>query len=198
MCPQLHWFFFVVVFSSPLFFFSTLTNSQTHPLASLRPNPSMQNGAGRSSPADQNALFSEFSPFTRGEREAAPATPPPCLPRPAETQNTTPTRRGRAGRGLGGGGGATARWKTSAGRNEEEKEQTRHWHHRRRKTKMTCRHHKMSVRLSSYPGSRCQCLFVAHWALRQQQQTPKPPVQVLDTPSLPFSFYLHNFPHCRY
>jgi len=37
----------------------------------------MQNRAGRSSPADQNALFSEFSPFTRGEREAASLGSPP-------------------------------------------------------------------------------------------------------------------------
>lgn len=36
----------------------------------------MQNRAGRSSLADQNTLFSEFSPFTRGEREAASLGPP--------------------------------------------------------------------------------------------------------------------------
>ncbi|KAK5915072.1 hypothetical protein CesoFtcFv8_000702 [Champsocephalus esox] len=47
----------------------------------------MQNRAGRSSPADQNALFSEFSPFTRAEREAASLRPPPAPRRPELNTN---------------------------------------------------------------------------------------------------------------
>lgn len=53
-----------------------------YPRVTPFPNSSMQNRAGRSSLADQNALFSEFSPFTRGEREAASLGPPS----PAETR----------------------------------------------------------------------------------------------------------------
>lgn len=40
--------------------------SPTSPSVTPGPNSSMQNRAGRSSLADQNTLFSEFSPFTRG------------------------------------------------------------------------------------------------------------------------------------
>lgn len=53
-----------------------------HPRVTPCPNSSMQNRAGRSCLSDQNALFSEFSPFTRGEREAASPGPP----RPAVTR----------------------------------------------------------------------------------------------------------------
>lgn len=68
---------------------SHLLSPPLHPRVTPCPNSSMQNRAGGSSLADQNALFSEFSPFTRGEREAASLGPP----EPCGDQNTTPTCR---------------------------------------------------------------------------------------------------------
>lgn len=49
-----------------------------YPCVTPFPNSSKQNGARRSSPVDQNTLFSEFSPFTLGEREATLRPPSPA------------------------------------------------------------------------------------------------------------------------
>lgn len=73
----------------PLLFYSYMFLSS--PLPSITPGPksSMQNSAGRSSLTDQNTLFSEFSPFTQGEREAASFGPLELR----RDQNTTPMSR---------------------------------------------------------------------------------------------------------
>lgn len=66
--------------SSLFLTYSLLIALSCHPRC---PNSSTQSGAGRSRLTDQNALFSEFSPFTHGEREAATlGGPRPCGPEP--------------------------------------------------------------------------------------------------------------------
>lgn len=179
-CPQLHWF--LGLFSSFSLLYSKFSNPPPRsPLPELK-HAERSRQVFSSRPERSVLRVLTFHPgWTWGGTGHPPQSP-------AETQNTTPTSRGRAAWGVGGGGmlkdtawqkgggGGTNKLLTSqAARNKDD-----------------MRTSEMSVRLSSYPGSRCRCLFVAHWALRQQRNTPPPPVQLLDTPSHAISFYLHN------